>query len=251
MDKRTDDLYNENNDEQFNFTDTDNAAATAYTANTTVAKGNGLLSRVKRKNIVVAIITIIVVLALYKLFGLFMGNSDKNPIKEPVVQEQVRKPEVVIADKPPVAPVVLPQVQPVVVNETQFNDLKNQMGMLQGNMNELANRVNVLGQVVESLNGQLMQQQTSLTQMSQSMEKKKPAGKHKQTVVKKAALPPVLYVQAMVPGRAWLQSSTGANTTVSVGDMIPGYGVVQMIDVGQGAVYTSSGAIIHYSPNDS
>jgi intracellular multiplication protein IcmG len=61
----------------------------------------------------------------------------------------------------------------------------------------------------------------------------------------------VYHLKALVPGRAWLQSPDGATTTVSIGDRLPGYGIIQMINTEQGIVTTSSGGVIQFGPKDS
>lgn len=58
------------------------------------------------------------------------------------------------------------------------------------------------------------------------------------------------YLKAMIPGRAWLQSNKGMLTTVTVGDKLPGYGLIQMINTNQGIVTTSSGAVIEYGAKE-
>lgn len=54
------------------------------------------------------------------------------------------------------------------------------------------------------------------------------------------------YVQAIIPGRAWLRDSENRMMTVSKGDMIPGLGAVTAIDPLQGTVSISNGAVIEY-----
>lgn len=54
-------------------------------------------------------------------------------------------------------------------------------------------------------------------------------------------------VQAMIPGRAWLKTSKGQALSVTQGNVVPGYGVVTDIDVDNGIVRTSSGAILTYT----
>lgn len=55
---------------------------------------------------------------------------------------------------------------------------------------------------------------------------------------------PDYYVQAVIPGRAWLKSSNGQIITVTTGDGIPGYGTVETIDSQNGVVITSTGTKI-------
>ena len=54
-------------------------------------------------------------------------------------------------------------------------------------------------------------------------------------------------VQAMIPGRAWLKTSQGRGLSVTQGNVVPGYGVVTDIDVDNGIVRTSSGAVLSYT----
>lgn len=54
------------------------------------------------------------------------------------------------------------------------------------------------------------------------------------------------FVQAVIPGRAWLHAADGTTITVAVGDEIPGYGKVASIDAYSGAVMTNSGRQINY-----
>lgn len=58
-------------------------------------------------------------------------------------------------------------------------------------------------------------------------------------------------IQAIIPGRAWLMSSTGETLTVSRGSSVPGYGDVRLINPKLGRVFTSSGRVIQFSQADS
>lgn len=57
-------------------------------------------------------------------------------------------------------------------------------------------------------------------------------------------------LKAVVPGRAWVQTSSGQMMSVRVGDSIYGLGRVKAIDAPAGKVVTSSGAVIGYGPGD-
>ena len=59
------------------------------------------------------------------------------------------------------------------------------------------------------------------------------------------------FIQALIPGRAWLVGENGATVTVNVGSRLPGYGIIRVIDTNLGRVATSSGKIIIYSQRDS
>ena len=58
--------------------------------------------------------------------------------------------------------------------------------------------------------------------------------------------PTIFYIQAIVPGRAWLSSNKGDYVTVSLGSKLAEYGAVRRIDAEAGLVLTSSGKMIHF-----
>jgi hypothetical protein len=57
------------------------------------------------------------------------------------------------------------------------------------------------------------------------------------------------YVQAIIPGRAWLKNSQGQVITVGQGDAVPGYGTVTNINPQSGSVTTSTGTTIVFGIN--
>lgn len=59
------------------------------------------------------------------------------------------------------------------------------------------------------------------------------------------------YIQAVIPGRAWLVATNGTTLTVREGSTIPGYGLVKLIDPSQGRILTGSGQMIRFSQDDS
>lgn len=58
------------------------------------------------------------------------------------------------------------------------------------------------------------------------------------------------FIQAIIPGRAWLQDSSGQTITVTYGDAVPGLGKVTKIDPENGMVVTSAGVNIMYGINE-
>lgn len=61
-----------------------------------------------------------------------------------------------------------------------------------------------------------------------------------------------IYIQAIIPGRAWIIDKNGADTiTVREGTKIPGHGIVKVIDPNQGQVVLSTGEIIKFGQWDS
>lgn len=64
-----------------------------------------------------------------------------------------------------------------------------------------------------------------------------------------STLPPArsYIVQAIIPGRAWLKANNGQIITVSLGDLIPGFGRVTLIDPQNGFVQTDAGLTVNYA----
>lgn len=58
------------------------------------------------------------------------------------------------------------------------------------------------------------------------------------------------FVQAVIPGRAWLVNEKGQATTVRVGSEIPGYGSVKEIDPPEGRVVMTSSKVFRFKHDD-
>jgi intracellular multiplication protein IcmG len=58
------------------------------------------------------------------------------------------------------------------------------------------------------------------------------------------------FVQAIIPGRAWIINEKGQAITVRVGSEIPGYGIVKEIDPPEGRVVMSSSKVFRFKHDD-
>jgi intracellular multiplication protein IcmG len=58
------------------------------------------------------------------------------------------------------------------------------------------------------------------------------------------------FVQAIIPGRAWIVNEKGMAMTVRVGSEIPGYGIVKEIDPPEGRVVMSSSKVFRFKHDD-
>ena len=192
------------------------------------------------KKITIVIVIIIVVLIAFKLM-----SSHKST-------EAVTKPQqTVVAQQQPTV------VQPSPEVVSQLNSLKQDEQNSQATVNQLQNRI-------QDIRDQLNQTTAAQLQLNQSMEalvqqvkhlaqniqltQTKPVAKTR----KKAVPPPpmVFHLKAIVPGRAWIVSNNGLSESVAVGDAIPQYGTVKVVDTNRGMVLTSSGKVIGYGAND-
>lgn len=129
--------------------------------------------------------------------------------------------------------------------QSSVSSLGNQVSQMQNSMSDLNTRVSNLTNAVQELTSKFAEEEAQKAAIAEEK-----AAKHKARKI--VARPqPIFFVRAMVQGRAWLSTGSGGTVTVSVGDNLPGYGIVETIDPTQGILVTSSGAIIGYSPTDS
>ncbi len=147
---------------------------------------------------------------------------------------------------PPAAKmVVTPSPETGTIQNLNAQNQANQAAItnLQGQIQQLQGQMTNLGNVITTLNNQLQVMVNEVRAISIDRQLKGrnislPAGKF-------------YILKALVPGRAWLQSKDGGTIAVTIGDRLPGYGMIQSINVPQGIVTTSSGMLIQYGPRDS
>ncbi|MGQ3888118.1 type IVB secretion system protein IcmG/DotF [Legionella sp. CNM-1927-20] len=128
-----------------------------------------------------------------------------------------------------------------------INTLNNQLSGINSNISNLNVKIENLTQIINTLSATIEKQINQIAALT--AVKKAPRVKK---VVRRVIVPRrMYYIQAVIPGRAWLIASNGSTLTVREGTNIPGYGVVKLIDPNQGRVLTSSGRIIRFSQQDS
>ncbi|STX28152.1 protein IcmG (DotF) [Legionella beliardensis] len=130
---------------------------------------------------------------------------------------------------------------------SDIGTLSNQLTSINTNISNLNVKMDNLSQIITTLSATIERQTNQLTALT--VVKKAP--KIKRVVRRVIAPRTIYYIQAVIPGRAWLIASNGSTLTVREGTNIPGYGVVKLIDPNQGRVLTSSGQIIRFSQQDS
>ena len=150
-------------------------------------------------------------------------------------------PKVEATKQPTVAPSVAPtgpttgvaDLQHQVANqEKEINSLQNEMKQNRQAMLQASQSVVKLGQQQAALTTQMTRLVTDVRKLE--------IGKKNSDYT----------VQSLLTGRAWLQSNrTGRLISVKVGDRVPGYGYILGINVGEGSVITSSGAVIPFGNN--
>lgn len=221
-------------------------------------KAGGQREQIIRKSLMVGG-GLVALILVYKLFAtLFSGKSaevDLKPVTPPVITEA--KPFVA-----PPKPIVAAPMDKVAELENKLNAIGNnnqstqeKMMVLNNQVESLSNDITRLNQQMATLNQSLQRTQTMMQSQSQEIARLLAKVNQPKLVKRPTVRKPVVRVsyaiQAVIPGRAWLIGSNGSTITVRDGSVVPGYGRIKMIDSVQGKIYTSSGRMIEFSPQDS
>lgn len=129
--------------------------------------------------------------------------------------------------------------------EAELSSMTAKLNNVTQKMSDISNKLDSVSQTMLVLNERLERQSQ---QMARMRTLKSQASRPK---TKAAVKQTVYYIQAVIPGRAWLKSDEGKVLTVNRGTEVPGYGAVRGINPKLGRIYTSSGRVIRYSEADS
>lgn len=217
------------------------------------------------------LVPILIILGVYSIYK-FMEFRDRQQLKmqQPEVTEKETAPATPLPITPkeepikaqPALPAVSETQTPVVAqeqmnkNQAQVDSLGTQMNQLQLTQTQMNSELTELSESVKTLTAKLDQQPKSTVvvteepQQPRLMRKKKIKRYHGSRRAR-GARGVSYHIRAVVPGRAWLVSSSGRLFTVRVGDRIVGFGIVEEIDVVRGVVIMSSGREITYGKYDS
>jgi len=129
--------------------------------------------------------------------------------------------------------------------ESTINTLTTTVDQLNKVVNAMDNRVLGLTETVDSLSQDLTN--VKKVMVDEDMDLASPGtvkftNKKQTQSINNAS--PSYTVHAIIPGRAWLKSSSGQIITVTEGDKIGDYGTVAVIDSNNGIVRTSSGIVL-------
>jgi intracellular multiplication protein IcmG len=132
--------------------------------------------------------------------------------------------------------------------QTQVTAINNQLVVVNNNVNAMMEKMVELNRTIARLTTQVDTQYRVIEQITIRMQPKKP--KHMPHNTNNLPLTKY-YLQAVIPGRAWLIGTNGTTLSVREGTPVNGYGMVKLIDPTQGRVLTSSGKEIRFSQDDS
>lgn len=231
------------------------------------ARPGGASKKDIKRNALIAFGLIILAMILYKIFGyLFFHKTEEvatqTPMEPPaqIAAQPVQQPlpQPVINTTPTPQPVIRVDnselTQKVVAVESAQQNVRSEVGAVSqqvatvnNNVQNLNSQIASLNQVITNLSTQLARQTEEINVLMARTQPKRVV-KHVSTP---ATAPLVYYIQAVIPGRAWIIASNGSTLTVREGTKIPGFGVVRLIDPLSGRVVTSSGRVIRFSQEDS
>lgn len=221
-----------------------------------------------RRNAIIVIVSLFILIGLIKCVSSPTFKHKETEVSQMDSQKTANPPPAQTQFQQP-APQTIPQaqVQPTPsVSNTDVDQLQTNQRNLQNSLANLNEQVQQLNTQMAAISGNYNALQQQLTEMQakestliSSIERLIAAQKTHRYVQRDYSLPTYrvqnvplryrvhFYVQAIIPGRAWLINSEGHTYTVRVGSTVPGYGVVQKIDPWQGRVVMSSGKILRFN----
>jgi intracellular multiplication protein IcmG len=135
--------------------------------------------------------------------------------------------------------------------ESELSNIQTQVSTVTQNMSDLSAKMADVQQTMLVLSERLEQQSQQMVRVQTMSRSRRVTSSKPSPRSKQAAPKPVYFIQAIIPGRAWLMSSDGSSLTVSRGSPVPGYGAVRLVNAKVGRVFTSSGRVIKFSQADS
>lgn len=185
----------------------------------------------QNKRVVVVIGVAVIALVGFKI----LGSSHETKI---VAQQPVQQPRVIVKEQDN------PQVM------SQMGDMQQALQSSQQTINQLQNEVGTLGQALEKANQTQQRTDSAISALVNQVQQLSDKMAQLQSLKPNASKDLTFTIKAIEPGRAWLEGSNGLTESVTVGDVVPGYGKVTTVDANTATVITSGGRSIHYGSND-
>ena len=263
---------NKKDDDEYQFVDIESATPVSVSeqerpVETGAAFGNAFTgTKNVKRNALMVILLVVMMMVVYSVINRSSSNKKKEASITPVPVSFVKKNATFIAPQPAAVPTSVRNEANAVADINQklitlelnqqnmraeLSSVNNQLNAFNGSMNDIVTKISAINQVLTVLTANMDAQSREIARLLAQKAAVKPApvnGKASHQP-KKPALK--YYIQAVIPGRAWLIATNGATLTVREGTMITGYGKVQLIDSAQGRIITGSGQVIRFSQEDS
>ena len=201
----------------------------------------------------------VVILVSYKMIGAFFSDkSEPNNHAASMIKAPIQAPHV---------PQVMPQSQqtlttavPGEINQrlstlsnmqekmqTDIGNFNSNLNSISTTVNDLVNKIDQLSKVVSLISNNMAQQTSRIAALTVKQQR---LLKNQSDALGATKQRPIYYIQALIPGRAWLMAANGTTITVREGSNVSGYGIVKNIDTQRGRILTSKGRIIGFSQQD-
>lgn len=249
-----------NDEEEYQFSDAESTDVFSTPAQD--LSGQGAEPNLMRRNLLVGVGVIAVILTVYKLLGLFFAPKEPTKavatpttVEQPVVQKKVEP--IIETPVPTPTPTFTPPAQPT--TSKMKSDLeeyvRQQTASNRGDIQRLDASVTNMESQIATINSRLSVLNESITKLATSIDKleKPPVKQVTKRRKKRITWMPkprkdVYFLKAVIPGRAWIIAQNGSTLTVSKGARVPGYGIVEAIYPAEGKVVMSTGAVIRFKP---
>lgn len=202
------------------------------------------------KPIIVVIVILLVLFGIYKL----ITHKRSTPVAKPADITQLLAPKTV-APVQGVAQLPVTTQAPAMSQEAmeiqKLQDMQKQMQDMLASQGKQQFQTQTSVMSVQASIDQINQQLQTITQSLSilnadyqlRMERAREAVLAKQRAEARLRKIKRYFVDAVIPGRAWLKGADGSTLTVTVGDTLPGYGKVLSINPYSGQVVTSKGVL--------
>lgn len=253
----SDDIHKADTDEEYQFSETEPAI---YTKANPKQAWTQVFANRKTWLVISAVIVAIVI---YKLSSVIVGDKEKFPEEiAPTPAIETTQPTASSSVKAPAAQTSTPIDNPFQLDkrlaevehhnqqdDARLDKLETKFTTIDADFNQLRGQLSQVQDQLRALTAQLSSLQQQLAKKPEQKAKAKPVAvkpTKKPVVIER----PQYYVQAVIPGRAWLVKGDGSSTiSVTVGDPLPSYGTITHINPIRASVMTSSGYTIAYKPD--
>lgn len=258
------------NEDEYQFSELETTDIYGASANTSAVNR---FKQIRRILLVVGIIAAI--FAVYKISGFFTGTKKAQrhlapvqPVMQPInLQPTTTKVTTTTTSNTlPALSNTQSNVAPSKIDQSiaaleqkssstreDIEKLSQQVDSLRSTMGDLQTTIQNLTTSLQDISSQLQQQNAMIANQETLLKALQPPPK-KLIIIKRRTIHRRImdyYVEAIIPGRAWLKRSDGATLTVSAGSHIPGYqGVVSAVDPQTGEVILTTGEILTFQADD-
>jgi intracellular multiplication protein IcmG len=239
-----------NLDEEYHFTESNSDEMTGFSAVKQPEPAASIFERIHRRHLLWLFGTLFAFAFLYWFIAAITRPAQS--LKQPKIQ---KPPKSITSTRstlkqPAVASSIATTAShvPAFGSNTAAHPAEIQPTGYQQTITRLDSQVSDLQATVASLEMRLSELDNRLSMRAEQIHELTRPVVHEQNITPKVKY----YVHAIIPGRAWLKTNGGGATiTVSTGETLKGFGVVEVIDVTKGTVHFSGGETIGFSPRES